>query len=102
MIVDATNFKFKNITYSSDTANFTLMSLNGNDIAFKAKEVKSYVDFKTRKGEFTSIEGVKPCDLTYLQYSCEVDKFDWQMDSKELALLNSMSVQAGDFPNKKV
>ncbi|MDD4529091.1 MAG: hypothetical protein PHX48_04370 [Bacteroidales bacterium] len=102
MIVDATNFKFKNITYSSDTANFTLMSLNGNDIAFKAKEVKSYVDFKTRKGEFTSIEGVKPCDLTYLQYSCEVDKFDWQMDSKELALLNSMSVQAGDFPNKDI
>ncbi len=102
MIVDADNFKFKGIYYNADTANFTLMSLNGLDIAFKAKEVKSKVDFKTRKGEFKSMEGVKPCDLTYLQYSCEVDKFDWIMDSKELALLNSNSVSAGDFAKKDI
>ncbi len=100
MIVDGDYFKFKNITYRADTANFTLISLNGNDTAFKAKDVKSYVDFQTRKGEFTSLEGIKPCDLTYLQYSCEVDKFDWGLDTKELALLNSKSVEAGDFPNK--
>jgi hypothetical protein len=102
MIVESDNFKFKNITYIADTSNFTLNSLTGNDIAFKAKEVKAFVDFKTRKGEFTSMQGVKPCDLTYLQYVCEVDKFDWLMDTKELALLNSNSVKAGDFPTKDI
>lgn len=100
MIVESTNFKFKNISYSADTSNFTLNSLTGSDVAFRAKEVKAIVDFKTRKGEFTSMQGVKPCDLTYLQYTCEVDKFDWAMDSKELSLLNSESVKSGDFPNK--
>ncbi|MCK9162718.1 MAG: hypothetical protein M0O93_00015 [Bacteroidales bacterium] len=102
MIVAADNFKFKSISYTADTANFTLMALNGQDIAFNAKEVKSMVDFKTKRGEFKSMEGVKPCDLTYLQYSCEVDKFDWIMDAKELALLNSNSTSVGDFPNKKI
>lgn len=100
MIVESDNFRFRNITYSADTSNFTLNSLSGNDVAFKAKEVKAKVDFKTRKGEFTSMEGVKPCDLTYLQYVCEVDKFDWLMDVKELALLNSNSVKSEDFATK--
>lgn len=100
MIVESNNFLFKNISYSADTSNFTLNSLNENDVAFNAKGVKALVNFKTRKGEFTSMEGVKPCDLTYLQYVCEVDKFDWLMDAKELALLNSKSVEAGDFATK--
>lgn len=102
MIVESFNFRFRAMSYDADTADFTLTALNGEDIAFEAKEVKSKVDFKIRKGEFKSMAGVKPCELTYLEYICEVDKFDWFMDNKELALLNSNSTSSGDFPTKDI
>ena len=44
MIVESFNFRFRAMSYDADTADFTLTALNGEDIAFEAKEVKSKVE----------------------------------------------------------
>jgi len=102
MIVSSQQFAFKSTAYSADTSSFTLNSLDGTNVAFQAQGVKGKVDFVKRSGEFTSYEGVKKMDLTYLQYTCDVDRFDWGMDTKELALLNSQSVSGADFAQKSL
>lgn len=102
MIVQSENIKYKQMNFNADTANFTLNTLNGNDIAFKANEVKASVDFISRKGDFVTLGGLKLCELTYLQYNCYVDKYSWGIDTKELTFLNSSSLQSGDLAQKEL
>ena len=102
MIVQSEKSKFNTDYYTADTANFVLNALDGNSVAFKADNVKAKVSFATKSGEFTSNEGVSKTDLPFLQYSCYVDKFDWNMESKLLTLLDSQSPKVGDFATKSL
>ena len=102
MIVSSELTKFKNDNYTSDTANFVLNALDGNSIAFKADNVRAKVDFTTEKGEFISNEGVSKTELPFLQYSCYVDKFAWDMDNKQLALVDTQSPKAEGFASKNI
>ena len=102
MIVNSLNTKFVPDEYTSDTAGFVLNALDGNSIAFKADNVKAKVSFTTRTGEFTSNDGVSKTELPFLQYECFVDKFEWNMDSKLLALLDTQSPKVGDFASKSL
>lgn len=102
MIVESKNFNYKQEYFIADTSNFTLKTLNNQEIAFKANGVKSNVNFKNRKGDFTSLDGVKLCDLTYMQYNCYVDKYTWDFDTKELAFLDSQSLKDGGMGAKPI
>lgn len=102
MIVSSSFTKFKNDNYTADTADFVLNALDGSSIAFKANNLRAAVDFTNRKGEFVSNEGVSKTDLPFLQYSCYVDKFAWDMDNKQLALLDTQSPKFDDFASKSI
>lgn len=95
MIVKSDLIKYAPDSFTSDSAEFTLMALDGNSVAFNAKDVKANVNYKTSQGAFTTKNGVQKTDLPYLQYECRIDRFTWDMDKKLLALQNSSSVTDG-------
>ncbi|MDR1847998.1 MAG: hypothetical protein LBR17_07800 [Bacteroidales bacterium] len=100
MLVSSQNTTFKDITYTSDTSKLVIKSIDMGSDAFVADDVKAKVDFKIRKGEFISNEGLAEQEFPYLQYACEVDRFDWDLDKKMLSVLNSESTSAGDMASK--
>ncbi len=95
LIVESNDFNFKQDYYLADTSNITLNTIDGQNIAFRAQELRSSVNFSSRKAEFTSLSGPKSCELEYIQYNCMADKFSWNFDSKEFAFLNSESMKSG-------
>ncbi len=102
MIVSSDYTKFAVDNYTADTAGLKIMAIDGNSVAFESSNVKSKVDFKTKTGEFLSNDGVVRNELPFLQYSCYIDKFEWKMDTKMLALVNTQAPQVGDFASKKL
>ena len=102
MLVVSQEFKYYPDRYTSDSADFILYALDGNSVAFTAKSVKADVNLKTRKGSFTSKDGLQKNALPYLQYECYVDKFSWNMDEKLLSLQNSTSTSANGINAKDI
>lgn len=100
MIVSSDYTKFLTDNYTADTAGLVLMAMDGNTTAFKADNLKAKVDFRARKGEFTSNAGVAKTELPFLQYDCYVDKFEWGLDSKLLALKDTQSPKSSGFDTK--
>ena len=76
--------------YSNVTA-FTLRSEVYNNIAFYATDMKSHVDYTKRRADFVANAEIGRTQLPLLQYAAYVDKFSWEMDKKELDLINSKS-----------
>ena len=76
--------------YSNVTA-FTLRSDVYNNIAFYATDMKSHVDYVKRRADFVANADIGRTQLPLLQYAAYVDKFSWEMDRKELDLINSKS-----------
>ena len=102
MLVKSDLIKYSPNSYTADSADFTLLALDGNSVAFEAKDVRSSVDYTAKKGEFTTKNGIQQTSLTYLQYVCFVDKFTWNIDSKMLSLQNSSSLSAASVENKEL
>lgn len=76
--------------YSNVTA-FTLRSEVYNNIAFYATDMKSHTDYTKRRADFVANADLGRTQLPLLQYAAYVDKFSWEMDKKELDLINSKS-----------
>ena len=102
MIVKSDLIKYMPDSFTSDSADFTLMALDGSSVAFHAKDVKANVNYISKQGAFTTKQGLQQNDLPYLQYVCQVDKFTWDMDKKLLSLQNSSSVTDGGMANKNL
>ncbi|MDR0789753.1 MAG: hypothetical protein LBO06_03040 [Bacteroidales bacterium] len=100
MLVTSTYTKFKDMSYVADTAKLVIKSIDKGANAFVANDVKANVDFTKMKGEFTSNEGLATQEFPYLQYECEIDRFDWDLNKKLLSVLNSLSTSAGDMASK--
>ncbi|MDR1005580.1 MAG: hypothetical protein LBL74_01775 [Bacteroidales bacterium] len=100
IMVNSVYTKFKDITYTADTSKLIIKSIDKGSDAFVANNVRANVSFQSHKGEFVSNEGLAEQDFPYLQYKCEVDRFDWDMDKKLLSVLNSESVSLGDMASK--
>ncbi len=96
--MDSKLFKFKNIVFDADTANFRLKTYDLKDLAFSTHNYKSHIDFKDRKGEFKSNGGGSKVEFPVNQYICFMDEFEWFMDKEEIALTNSkgLSNQTSD------
>lgn len=92
--------RFGQKSYAADTSLVTISALDGNSIAFTSNNIKSIVDFTEHKGYFTVNDGVTKNELPFLQYACYIDKFEWGMQSKLLALLDTQSPKIGDFASK--
>ncbi|MBP5516072.1 MAG: hypothetical protein J6X86_03885 [Bacteroidales bacterium] len=75
----------------SNVTAFTLRSDKHNNIAFYATDMKSHVDYTKRRADFVANAELGRTQLPLLQYAAYVDKFSWEMDKKELDLINSKS-----------
>lgn len=74
---------------------FTLRSEVYNNIAFYATNMRSHVDYNSRRADFVSNTDLGRTQLPLLKMAAYVDKFSWEMDKKELDLINSKSETSG-------
>lgn len=74
---------------SAKVSNFTLRSAKFNTVAFTATNIASNVNYDTRRADLQSTSGPVRTQLQLVQYEAWADRFSWEMDRKELDLLNS-------------
>ena len=68
---------------------FKLHGVDQNELAFETNRVSSVMDFDTRRGDFTSLEGATLIELPAIRYTCLMDAFTWFMDEARLELRNT-------------
>ena len=76
---------------------FTLRSDTYKNTAFYATDMKSHVDYTKRRADFVANLELERTQLPLLQYAAYVDKFSWEMDKKQLDLINSKSESGQGF-----
>lgn len=84
-------FRLGSREMDADVSTFVLRSDVYKNIAFQAQNMKSHVDFDKRRADFTSNTEIGRTELPLLSYAAYVDKFSWQIDKKQLDLINSKS-----------
>ncbi len=83
--IESNLIKFKSQTLSSDTSDFRLKSLQDSILALTTTNMKSFIDFKNRFGEFESNGSESHVTFPLNQYICYIQKFKWIMDDKNVA-----------------
>lgn len=97
-VLTSTLFTYKAKEIFSDTADFRLRSIHTSDFTVLTDNVRAYVDYTTRKGNFQSNEDYSLVEFPENQYISYLDNFDWYMDRKELEMraLRSAHKDASD------
>jgi hypothetical protein len=85
--------------FTSDTANFSLKSVNPEMLALVTENINAKVDFTKMESEFKSNSGSSKVDLAENLYQAYVEKFIWQMEKKTIRLSTPNTVQT--FENGK-
>lgn len=75
---------FKTEEMFADTASLNIKSQFGDKVTFQTPNVKAYVNFKDRIGDFKSNIPNNPTDFAYNQYKTNIREFKWDMDKKFL------------------
>ncbi len=77
---------------SSEVSDFTLRSSKFNTVAFSASNMRSHVNYDTRRADLEARNEngeMMPVNLQLAGYQAFADRFSWEMDRKELTLANS-------------
>lgn len=77
-------FNFKGITLNADTSDFRLKSSETGILALSTTNMKSFIDFEKRFGEFASNGKGSYVTFPLNQYICYIEKFKWLMDDKNV------------------
>ncbi|MBN1338746.1 MAG: hypothetical protein JXA03_05445 [Bacteroidales bacterium] len=85
-LMDARMYNFRHHEFMSDTADFTLKTLDKLKVAFSTHNYRSHIDLQKRKGEFVSNGGVSVADFPVNKYICLIDEFEWFMDNYEISM----------------
>jgi hypothetical protein len=80
------DYRFNALDYSSELANSEFFLATSNELAFTAPEVKAYVSFETRQGEFYKTNESVAAELTPLMYKSHLDRFTWAMEENEITI----------------
>ena len=83
--VNSNLFTYNATWFGSDTASLRVFE-SGGGIAFKAKNLRTHIDMKTREGDFYSNGDGSFVELPANQYICYIDKLKWAMDEELLTL----------------
>ncbi|MBP3763440.1 MAG: hypothetical protein J6I49_06140 [Bacteroidales bacterium] len=86
---ESKHFALASREMSANVSNFTLRSTKFNTVAFTATDIASNVNYDTRRADLQSKQGPVRTELQLVQYEAWADRFSWEMDRKELDLLNS-------------
>ena len=79
-------FRFLANDIYADTADFNLKSLYNTGFTVLTQNINSHVSFTQHKGWFKSNEDYTMISFPDNKYVSYIDKFQWDMDKKELAL----------------
>lgn len=86
-------FELRTKVMDAAVTEFRLRSAKYDELAFKAKNMKSHVDYEEHTGLFTSNDSLERTQLAALGYAAWVDQYTWDWDHKFLALDNSKSLE---------
>jgi hypothetical protein len=87
--LEANLIKFKFKDFQSDTADFRLKDVGGENpdaLAFSTNNVNAYVTFDGRYGQFKSNGGGSHINFEPMQYICFMDEFKWFMDNDDIEM----------------
>jgi len=83
-------FKFKRWIADADTSDFNLKNkyaeAGEGALSFKTDNVKGSLDFKERKGNFTSNKGTTKTQFPLNDFYCIMDKYTWFMDEENISM----------------
>jgi hypothetical protein len=82
----STQFKYGAQVINADTSKFYLKSLHNQGFTVLTENVKTHVDFTTRKGDFTANEDYTLVKFPENKYISYLDYFKWDMDEKKLEM----------------
>ena len=82
-------FELLTMEMNAEVSDFTLYSTTFNNVAFSAQNVRSHVDYEAHRADVTAPNGPIRTQLPLVKYDAFADLFTWEMDRKELHLLNS-------------
>ncbi len=88
-LMTSEKYVFKNRVFDTDTCDFSLKTMDYDELAFETKNYRGHVDFDARKGEFKSNGGTSLVSFPVNEYICYMDQFDWYMDKDEIDLQNN-------------
>jgi hypothetical protein len=91
--MDSKKFLFKQRTFDANIANFRIKSYDLADLSISTKNYQTHFDFEKRKGEFKSNVGISKVDFPVNRYSCTMDRFEWLIDSEEIAFFNDIGTK---------
>jgi hypothetical protein len=86
---ESSHFVLASREMNAEVSSFQLMSTHFKTLAFSATNVRSSVNYDTRRAEMLSKNGPTETDLQLVQYHAYADHFTWDMDRKQLELANS-------------
>jgi len=86
---ESRHFALASREMSAKVSTFTLRSQKFNTVAFTATDIASNVNYDTRRADLQSASGPVRTQLQLVKYEAWADRFSWEMDRKELDLLNS-------------
>jgi len=76
--------EFKSMSLKADTSDFRLKSEESGILALSTTNMKSFIDFEKRYGEFASNGSGSYVTFPLNQYICYIEKFKWLMDDKNV------------------
>ncbi|NOQ24577.1 MAG: hypothetical protein GQ564_04370 [Bacteroidales bacterium] len=91
-------FNFQANSFSSDTTNFNLKSLDKADFNFTSQNLKGKVDFTKQIGSFNSNESFTIAKFPKHLYLSYLDKFNWNITKDEIAIESSPQVDITASP----
>lgn len=98
--LQSNQFRFLANEIYADTADFNLKSLYNNGFTVLTQNMNSHIDFSERKGWFKSNEDYTLVTFPDNKYVSFIDKFQWDMDKKVLALGSPEASAKVDYTNE--
>jgi len=92
--VSSNLFTYNASWFGSDAASLNVYE-SGGAIAFKANNLRTHIDMKTREGVFHSNGAGSYVELPANQYICYIDKLKWEMDEELLTLGDEVASSKG-------
>ncbi|MGE0078728.1 MAG: hypothetical protein AB7S48_12785 [Bacteroidales bacterium] len=96
----SSHYEFNADDFNSPKADLKLYKPKTEDLALSTNDVKSKIDFKNQKGEFSKTNKSVYAKLNALNYEAHLDRFGWNMSNNNLAFLTTMQQEAvkdGEF-----
>ncbi|MFW5851764.1 MAG: hypothetical protein ACOCWB_06045, partial [Bacteroidota bacterium] len=86
-VLNSEEFEFKEKEVLADHSSFDLSSSGKlEDMAFQTENVKSYVNFETKKANFKANDDLTIVKFPQNKYICYLNQFTWDMVTKQIEL----------------